>query len=47
LFLYAVFAEKLKAYLENQEKIRLQNKIVGSLLILSGILLSMVKRTSN
>ncbi|UJH68893.1 LysE family translocator [Allomuricauda sp. SCSIO 65647] len=47
LFIYAVFAEKLKSYLENQEKVHLQNRIVGSLLILSGILLSLVKRTNH
>ena len=47
LFLYAFFAEKLKSYLENQEKVYLQNRIVGGLLILSGLMLSMVKRTNN
>ncbi|WP_422081174.1 LysE family translocator [Ulvibacterium sp.] len=47
LFVYATFAEKLKSYLENQEKVHLQHKIVGSLLIISGLLLSMVRRTNN
>ena len=47
LLTYTYFATKLKNYLENKEKIHLQNKIVGSLLIISGIMLSMVKRTSN
>lgn len=46
LLFYSLFAERLKVYLENQEKIHLQNKIVGALLILSGLLLSMVKRTN-
>jgi threonine/homoserine/homoserine lactone efflux protein len=47
LIIYTRFATKLKAYLENKEKVHLQNKIVGTLLILSGLMLSMVKRTSN
>ena len=47
LFIYATFAEKLKAYLENQEKVYLQNKIIGGLLILSGIMLAMVNRTNH
>ena len=47
LFTYSIFAEKLKSYLENQEKVYLQNRIVGGLLIFSGILLSMVKKTSH
>ncbi|WP_299531234.1 LysE family translocator [Ulvibacterium sp.] len=46
LFAYATFAEKLKSYLENQEKVHLQNKIVGGLLIVSGVLLSMVRRAN-
>jgi homoserine/homoserine lactone efflux protein len=46
LFTYATFAEQLKSYLEDQEKVHLQNRIVGALLILSGILLSMVKRAN-
>ena len=45
LLIYAFFATKLKAYLENQKKVYLQNKIIGILLISSGILLSMVKRS--
>jgi len=47
LLTYTHFATKLKAYLENKEKVHLQNKIVGSLLILSGLMLSMVKRVNN
>ena len=47
LLIYTGFANKLKGYLENKEKVYLQNKIVGSLLILSGLMLSMVKRTNN
>ncbi|TLP74245.1 LysE family translocator [Maribacter sp. ACAM166] len=47
LLTYVHFATKLKSYLENKEKVHLQNKIVGSLLILSGLMLSMVKRTNN
>ena len=47
LLIYTRFANKLKGYLENKEKVYLQNKIVGSLLILSGLMLSMVKRTNN
>ena len=47
LLIYTRFAEQLKAYLENQKKIHLQNKIVGSLLIFSGIMLSMVKRVQH
>lgn len=43
LSVYTRFATKLKGYLENKEKIYLQNKIVGSLLILSGLMLSLVK----
>ncbi|MFY0604404.1 MAG: LysE family translocator [Flavobacteriaceae bacterium] len=47
LFIYVSFASKLKRYLEDKEKVYLQNKIIGSLLIFSGIMLSMVKRTSD
>jgi len=47
LLIYTNFATKLKSHLENTEKIHLQNKIVGSLLILSGLMLSMIKRTNN
>lgn len=47
LFIYVLFAQKLKSYLENQAKVYLQNRIVGGLLILSGIMLSMVKRTNH
>jgi len=47
LLIYTHFATKLKGYLENNKKIHLQNRIVGSLLILSGLMLSTVKRTNN
>lgn len=47
LFVYTVFAEKLGHYLENQQKVHFQNRIVGGLLILSGMLLSTIKRTTN
>lgn len=47
LLIYTRFAEQLKSYLENQQKVHLQNKIVGSLLIFSGIMLSMVKRVQH
>ncbi|WP_074409045.1 MULTISPECIES: LysE family translocator [Aquimarina] len=46
LFMYVRFASRLKKYLENKEKIHLQNKIIGTLLIFSGVLLSMVRRTN-
>ena len=46
LLIYTHFATKLKGYLENKEKVHLQNKIVGSLLVLSGLMLSIVKRTT-
>ncbi len=45
LLLYCLFADKLKAYLENKEKMHFQNRIVGTLLILSGLMLSMVRRS--
>ncbi len=44
LWVYARFAAQLKRYLENQEKVYLQNKIVGGLLIGSAVMLSLVKR---
>ena len=47
LLIYTIFASRLKTYLENQEKVSLQNRIVGVLLIFSGILLSMIKRSNN
>ncbi len=47
LFVYVRFASRLKRYLENKEKIHLQNRIIGSLLIFSGLMLSMVRRTNN
>lgn len=47
LLVYTRFAEQLKSYLENRQKVHLQNRIVGVLLIFSGIMLSMVKRVNN
>lgn len=47
LLIYTHFATRLKGYLENKEKIHLQNRIIGSLLILSGLMLLIVKRTNN
>lgn len=47
LFTYVRFASKLKQYLEDKDKVHLQNKIIGSLLIFSGIMLSLVKRTND
>lgn len=47
LLIYLKFASKLKKYLENRQKIHLQNKVIGTLLICSGLMLSLVRRTSN
>lgn len=47
LYVYVKFASKLKQYLEDQKKVHLQNKIIGSLLIFSGLMLSMIKRTND
>lgn len=47
LLIYSLFANRLKVYLENQEKVHLQNRIVGVLLIFSGLMLSLVKRSNN
>ncbi|MGB5819812.1 MAG: LysE family translocator [Saonia sp.] len=47
LLVYTHFAGKLKGYLENKEKVYLQHKIVGVLLIFSGLMLSLIKRTNN
>ncbi len=46
LLIYTQFAKRLKSYLENSKKVHLQNKIIGSLLIASGLLLSMVNVTN-
>ena len=46
LVIYSSFASLLKKHLENRQKAKLQNKIVGLLLILSGLFLSTVKRTN-
>jgi homoserine/homoserine lactone efflux protein len=47
LLFYQHFADKLKGYLEDKDKIHLQNRIVGALLIFSGIMLSFVRRANN
>lgn len=47
LLIYVKFASKLKRHLENKEKMHLQNRIIGALLIFSGLMLSTVKRTYN
>ena len=47
LLIYALFATRLRSYLENSRKVGLQNKIIGSLLVLSGLMLSLIKRGSN
>ena len=44
LLIYSRFASKFKSYLENSEKVHLQNRIVGGLLVFSGVMLSMVRR---
>ena len=44
LLTYVHFADRLKQYLEDQEKVSLQNKIIGGLLVFSGAMLSMVNR---
>ena len=46
LFIYTQFARRLKTYLENSKKVHLQNKIVGALLIISGLLLSTVTKAN-
>lgn len=47
LFTYVQFASKLKKSLEDKEKVHLQNKIIGYLLIFSGLMLSLIRRTNN
>lgn len=44
LLVYVYFASRLKTYLEDKEKVHLQNRIIGSLLIFSGVMLSMVSK---
>lgn len=44
LLTYVHFADRLKRYLEDQEKVSLQNKIIGGLLIFSGVMLSLVNQ---
>jgi len=44
LLTYVHFADRLKRYLEDHEKVNLQNKIIGSLLVFSGMMLSLVNR---
>ncbi len=46
LLAYVNFASKLKKYLEDREKIYLQNRIIGALLLFSGLMLSMVNRSN-
>lgn len=45
LLIYSVFATRLQAYLQNTQKLHWQNRIVGILLIISGLMLSFVKRS--
>ena len=47
LLIYSSFATRLKGFLQNSRKVHMQNKIVGSLQLLSGIMLSLVRRTDN
>ncbi|AXT60219.1 LysE family translocator [Aquimarina sp. AD10] len=47
LLMYVKFASKLKSYLEDRDKVHAQNKIIGILLIFSGLMLSLVKRTNS
>jgi len=47
LLIYAHFATRLKSHLQNKKKLYLQNRIIGSLLIGSGILLSFVRKSNN
>ena len=44
LLIYVYFASRLKNYLEDKEKIHFQNRIIGGLLIFSGVMLSMVSK---
>lgn len=44
LLTYSHFADRLKKYLEDKEKVNLQNKIIGGLLAFSGVMLSLVNR---
>lgn len=44
LLTYVHFADRLKGYLENKAQVSLQNKVIGSLLVLSGVMLAMVRR---
>ncbi len=46
LFIYVHFAKKLKSYLENSKKVHLQNRIVGAMLIASGLLLSTINKSN-
>lgn len=47
LLVYVRFASRLKRYLEDKEKVYMQNRIIGVLLICSGLMLSMVRRTND
>jgi threonine/homoserine/homoserine lactone efflux protein len=44
LLTYVHFADRLKVYLENKEQVNFQNKVIGGLLVLSGMMLAMVRR---
>jgi threonine/homoserine/homoserine lactone efflux protein len=44
LLTYVHFSDRLKRYLEDSEKVHMQNKIIGSLLVFSGVMLSLVNQ---
>lgn len=44
LLTYLHFADRLKGYLENKQQVNLQNKVIGGLLVLSGVLLALVRK---
>lgn len=44
LLTYAHFADRLKRYLADREKVSLQHKIIGSLLVFSGVMLSLINQ---
>ena len=46
LLIYSHFATRLRSYLANSKKVHLQNKIIGSLLIASGMLLATVSKAT-
>ena len=47
LLVYSSFANRIKSFLQNSRKVHMQNKIVGSLQVLSGLMLSLVRRADN